>query len=303
VDKLITKLNKYITNPHILEERARLSHYPSGASAVSRINGDILGKCHRSSWYDWKGYKPTNPIDARGRWTFAHGNKMEAMIAEQFKQMGMWAGSNVKFYMQDKNISGEVDIFVFGDKVVKMAAPDKPPEEIKKIIGVEIKTAYGYGFQKSVSQAPKPENLMQCGIYLDYWSKLYPDEIDEWRLIYMARDTHETVEYVAKLDRTKEATKLTVDEKPYEIFYLEDVYERYKILGEYVIKNQPPPQDFKYGYEWVESEERFERGKISKTALAQIQSGKKLDSDWHCLYCSHLDRCWPEKRNSLGNKK
>lgn len=288
--KVIDTISKYITTPTILEKRARFSHYPSEASIVSRIDGKLVGKCHRASWFDWMGIEPTNKIDMRGRWTFKMGNVIEAAYTEYIKQAGIWAGNNIKFYNREHNVSGEADIFIF------------PAPNSEKIDGVEIKTAYGYGFQKSVMQFPKIENLMQCGIYLDYFSQelgTYGDGkqvLDTWHLIYKARDTQEEVEYIITMAEEEKGKYLQVDGIPVRLFYLEDVYNRYKTLGNYVIKNEMPPQEYTCGYSLEQSEQRFKNSEISKTAMAQIRAGKKIDSDWRCLYCNHLNRCWKEKR-------
>ena len=104
-------------------------------------------------------------------------------------------------------------------------------------------------------------------------------------------------------DKDEHGTFPIVDGAPLKVFYLEDVYNRYEELGKHVIIGEAPPPDYKYGYDFTESEERFAKGKISKTAFAQIKSGKKMDSDWRCLYCGYLDKCWPEKRAEVRGKK
>jgi len=229
------------------------------------------------------GEKPTNPVDARGQWTFLMGKLIEGGYVEYCKQIGIWAGNNVHMYDKIHNISGEADLFIFNEQ--------------QRLEGVEIKTAYGYGFQQSVSKFPKIENLMQSALYLDYFP------VACWHLIYKARDTQEDVEYVITMESDNIGKYTCVDGMPCQIFYLDDVYNQYRILGEYVINKQLPPRDYTYMYELAQSEERFKRGKISKTRLSDVNKGKCTDSDWQCLYCDHLDRCWIEKRTALKLKK
>ena len=280
--RLIDKINQYILDPHIVTDRHRVSHYPSEASIISRTDGTVIGKCHRASYYSWMGEKPTNEIDARGMWTMNFGKKLEDMYTENFKQLGIWAGNNVKFFDPIHNVSGEADIFVF--------------DEGQKIIGVEIKSAYGYGFQKKVTQFPKMENLLQVALYMKHFP--YP-----WKLIYHSRDTMENVEYNITMANEEVNGKmmefLYVNDIPVRVFYIEDIYTRFQQLGEYITKKILPPREYTYGYTLEQSVDRHSQGQISKTKLAQVKGKKATDSDWQCLYCSHLDRCWRDKRREI----
>lgn len=289
--KVINEINRYIVNPYVIDKRGRFAHYPSEAKIISRIDGEIIGKCHRASWYDWMGELPTNPVDARGRWSFLMGKLIEGGYIEYCKQIGIWAGNNVHMYDQIHNISGEVDLFVnVGDETSGNV-----------LEGVEIKTAYGYGFQKSIKMFPKIENLLQSAIYLDYY------KTPAWHLVYKARDTQEDVEYILTMgnDNNVECNRfICIDGNPCLIFYLEDIYNQYRILGEYVINKQLPPRDYTYMFSIEESRERFKQGKINKLKMGKLekQDGEITDSNWNCLYCSHLDRCWIEKRSQMKLK-
>ena len=90
---------------------------------------------------------------------------------------------------------------------------------------------------------------------------------------------------------------------PVHTFHLQDIYDRYAILGKYVIDNTIPPRDYTYGYSMQESEERCKVGKITKSKLAKVKASQITDSDWNCLYCSHLDTCYKEKRNAMKANK
>jgi len=272
--KIIDKINNYLTNPHIPDKRGRFAHYPSEASIISRIDGSIIGKCHRASWYSWTGVQQTNLIDARGMWTVETGKKIEGSYIEYCKQLGIWAGNNIKFYNREHNISGEVDLFIFNEDA--------------KIEGVEIKSAYGYGYQKSVTQFPKIENLLQTAIYIDHFDML-------WHLIYKARDTQEDVEYIITKENDENGTYLIVNGIPVYIFYVQDIYMRYKELGEHVIKNEIPPRDYVYGFSPEQTVHRLDNGKISRSKYKNIKAGKCVDADWECVYCSYLNECWKDK--------
>ena len=281
---LIDKVNHHIQHPLLKENRVRKGYYPSEASAIDKRTGKCLGKCLRAAYYSWSGEEKTNPPDARGEWTFAFGHGIEAMYTEYFKQLGIWAGNNVKFYDVVRNISGESDIFVFDDN--------------NEVQGVEIKTAYGYGFQKNVKTAPKPENLMQVGIYLDnfLFTKYYI-------LIYHARDTHEQVEYKVSRHEIDGKHHLMINDViPVTNWSMEDVYERYNLLGQALMTKIMPPNDFTYCYTKEESAQRFANGEISKTKWAKVEKDTEFDSDWQCLYCPYLDKCWAKKRGEMKLK-
>ncbi len=287
--QILPLINQHICNPYVIDKRGRLSHYPAEASIISRVDGNVIGKCHRAVYYEWKGEKATNPVDARGMWTFAMGKMIEAGYIEYCKQLGIWAGSNIHLYDAIHNISGEADLFVW----------DRGQDGTKQLIGVEIKTAYGYGFQKSVLQFPKIENLLQSALYLDY----FRDKVKEWHLIYKARDTQEDIEYILTLDKDSEGEFLVVNYSiPVHVFYLHDIYKRYDIMGGYMLRNELAPRDYIYGYSLEESKDRLERGIISKTKYKMVENEKVTDSDWQCLYCKFLDLCWAEKRALIKTK-
>lgn len=284
--RLIDVVNNHITNPYVIDKRGRFAHYPSEARVISRIDGEVIGKCHRASWYNWMGETPTNPPDARAMWTFAMGSMIERQYVEYCKQIGIWAGNNVHFFDQEHNISGEADIFVWN-----RSTPEITME------GTEIKTAYGWGFQNSVSKFPKLENLMQAGIYLNHFP------ITCWHLVYHARDTQECVEYIITKQQDEHGNIwLVVDSTPVLMFTMQDIYNSYRILGEYAINKQLPPRDYTYIYDIAKSRERLAQGKITKTKFSAVEKGKATDSDWQCLYCEHLDRCWIEKRAQMKMK-
>lgn len=288
VMRITELINNYLVNPHTIDKRARFSHYPSEASIISRLNGKVMGKCHRASWYSWLDMPVTNPLDARAYWTFEMGKKIEASYIEYCKQLGIWAGNNVKFYDREHNISGEADLFVF-DGGKTEGKPD--------ILGIEIKSAYGYGYKKKVTQFPKIENLLQVALYMDYFHC-------DWNLVYKARDTQEDVEYriVMKTETNGDKILIINGITPVLIFYMQDIYDRYNTLGEYIIEKKMPPRDYTYGYSLQESEERCKAGEITKSRLNNIKAEKIMDSDWQCVYCSYLDECWKEKRNALKMK-
>ena len=268
--QFIEQLNTYIETPHPIDEvRGRRSFYPSEASIISRTDGRIIGRCHRAIWYDWTGVKPSNPTDARGWWTFQVGNLIESAYIENAKQLGIWAGDHIKFYNQELNIAGEADLFIFREPLHK----DLP----KTIAGVEIKSAYGYGFQRSIKEQPKIENLLQVALYLNHF-----ENIDEWLLVYHSRDTMENVEYKITINKDDVGKYLVIDETmPVRVFYIKDIHDRFRTLGGYLMKGELPPRDYTYGYSINQTLERLEKGIITKSKYNAIKAGKAIDSDWN----------------------
>ena len=271
----------------MVSKKKRYAYYPSEASIISRTDGKTIGKCLRACWYDWKKFEPTNPVDARGLWTFAMGNAVEDVYIEQIKRLGIWAGDQIDFYDLPHNISGRVDAFVYN-------------KEDNKIEGVEVKSAYGRSFDYAISKFPKIENLLQVALYADYFKREF--DIYNWHLIYKCRDTQQECEYIIGIDKDDIGSFLTVDSVPLKMFYVQDIHIRYKKLEEHVIRNQEPPRDYTYAYSLEESEKRCEVGEITKSRLSKVKKGEITDSDWQCLYCNHLDRCWPEKRANMKLK-
>lgn len=283
-------VGNHLTNPPFRADRDRSAFYPSEASIISRTDGKVIGKCHRAVWYRWAGVPETNPTDACGAWTMNVGKKIEEMYIEYSKQMGLWVANNIKYYDKEHNVSGEVDLIVHERSVVD-------ERETEELMGIEIKTAYGYGFQKNVKSFAKIENLLQVALYLDFF------KFPKWRLVYKSRDTMEDVEYTVTMAQDDKGKYLIVSEVPVRMFYIEDIYARYQQLGEYVIKNEMPPRDYTYGYAPEQTANRMASGEISKSKASKIKRGAVVDTDWNCLYCSHLDECWKQKRQEIINKQ
>lgn len=274
-------------NPPMLSKKKRYAYYPSEASIVSRTDSRTIGKCLRATWYDWTGLSPTNPVDARGLWTFAMGNAVEDTYIEQIKRLGIYVGEQIEFYDIPHNVSGRTDVMIMN-------------RELDKVEGVEIKSAYGRAFDYAISKYPKIENLLQIALYADYFKREF--DIDIWHLIYKCRDTQQECEYMIGLDKDEIGTFLTVDSVPLKMFYVGDIHIRYKKLEEHVVRNQEPLKDYTYAYSLEQSIARCEAGEITKSRLSKVKKGDITDSDWQCLYCNHLDRCWAEKRANMKLK-
>lgn len=289
--KIIEEVNNQITKPLPLPDKVRSAFFPSEASVVT-VNGDIIGTCAYATYLSFLNTPISNPIDARGQWTLDMGKMVEERYIEMLKRRGVWIGNNIKYYDPVSDISGEIDVLLVDRNV-----------EPEIIIGAEVKSAYGSKFRTSIGKFPKLENLLQVALYLDYFKFPY------WILVYHARDTQEQVEYRIQITEEKliapngeEITRhhLLVDSIPLKLFYVEDIYARYRLIEEHVASRKFPPKDYTYGYTEEQTKERFNNGVISKWKMTKIKAGNLVDSDWQCLYCKYLNACWAEKREKLG---
>lgn len=280
IDKHITQ-SKYIIPPN----SPRTTFWPTEASFKGQDG--VIGKCLRQAWYDHKGFKATNPVDAKGQATFDLGNMVEAWYIDKAKQIGIWAGDGIRYYDEKFNISAKMDLFILEDN---------------RLTGVECKSFYGHYAEKEIKEGPKTDHLMQTSLYLDYMNRLYGDDRSYWSgrfyIEYFGRDTCLMYEHLVELTKG-EKTYPIVNSIETQIFNVEGIAERYKELELYKGIEQEPPRDYTYAYSDEEVEAQYAQGKISKAKYAAWKKGTKTISDWRCVYCSHLDRCWPEKRKQI----
>lgn len=288
----LDKLDRFIIAPHITvpNVKPRTANWPTEASFKGE-NG-VIGKCIRQNWYNAKGFLATNPIDKKGRSIFDLGNMIEDWYIERAKQMGAWAANSVRYYDELYNISSEIDLIIFDDI----------GDGINQLVGVECKSAYGHYADKEVSQGPKVEHLMQVCLNLDFMNRTHVNN-SAWSrkfyIEYFMRDSCNRYEHVIELIVKDGKTYPMVNGIEVYTFYLEGIYARYEELS--VVKNldNPPDRDFVYAYGKEEIAQRHKDGKIPKAKYMAWMKGKKTISDWQCLYCPHLDRCWPEKRTGI----
>ncbi|KKL62818.1 hypothetical protein LCGC14_2181380, partial [marine sediment metagenome] len=82
-------------------------------------------------------------------------------------------------------------------------------------------------------------------------------------------------------------------------FTLEDAYNHFAEVDEYVKKNKLPPTPFHYKYPLT-----LERLKEQKNHnISKARTGKKVLGDWQCLYCGYKHKCLKEQGIELGYTK
>ena len=132
--------------------------WPSEASAVlfAQRESDIIGGCHRKSYWRLTGEPQTNTIDVIGARRFRTGRAMELDIITLAKDAGVFVACGVRYHVADIDLPLELDLVV--------CDPDD-----NKLYIVENKTIYGYVSNKKVIKEghPKLEGVMQSVIYLN----------------------------------------------------------------------------------------------------------------------------------------
>lgn len=275
--------------------------YPSAASTIDEVSGEVIGACLREQYYRCMGYERSDKPTAYSQYIFAAGKIWEQWIIEQFKMMGQYLGSNIKFVDTNRYISGEVDL------VVK-----DPENEAKKLI-LEIKTWYGYEATKQICgtayehPTPKDSNVLQAFIYLDQ----FMGQVDKSVLMYLSRENQSRNQFEIEMveidgkhypkistfwDKATNAEKIFsyVDKR----ISIEGIYARYAELMEALKSGIMPKGDFRHSYTKEEIEQRFKDGLISKTAYEKWQKDKNALAlgYWKCKsYCDYRTTCKAQK--------
>jgi hypothetical protein len=154
-----------IIDQALLAQESRDAYYsktprvwPSEASAelFDKREADIIGGCHRKSYFRLTGEAQSNTIDAVGARRFRTGRAMELDIIALAKDAGIFVASGVRYHVADIDLPLELDLVVFDPAT-------------KRLYIVENKTIYGYTSNKKVIKEgnPKLEGVMQSCIYLN----------------------------------------------------------------------------------------------------------------------------------------
>lgn len=258
--------------------------YPSEASAtwidqhgIKRVGGACLRRCY----YRYTSSAKPDPSTPYSEWIFALGKAVEEILVEQWKQMGIWVANNLKFFDKKRNISGEIDLV--------LSEPDGT------LFGVEVKSFYGYQAtrdligNKKVKPAPKTSQLMQTLIYVDQCK-----DLEYFKMVYYARDSANRTEFDITLVQDGEHKRPCINGDIDYRFTMDDIYDRYEILMEYVKSNEPPPRDFELVWDAEKVEKRRAIGEVAKTTYEKWKKNPKKNpiGDWQCRYCPFAGECW-----------
>ena len=284
--KLIDLVDKHLENPcDIHTSSHRGAYHPSQASCIVKNEyGEefVAGSCLRSTFWEHKGVKETNPMTARGKRICAVGKLVEKFEVEQYKQMGIWRGNNIKFFNARYNISGEADAIV--QDVVANA-----------LRGAEIKSGYDYKFRSEVIGTPtrpgKPkwDHLLQTMLYIDYFK--FP-----FNMIYIDRGNAARKEYEITLN--SDGTPNIDGRKVTNGISIPRSLARFKELEEHLKDNTIPKRDFQLKYSKDRIEFLKNSKRLNKGQTEEFEKSKDVDmGDWQCGYCEYKDYCWKEGSN------
>lgn len=296
------EVDNHLLKEHVLKVDRLPTFYPSAASCVSETDGEIIGSCIRENYYRCAGYEPSDKDTAYSQYIFAAGKVWENWIIEQFKQMGLFLGNNIKFVDLERYISGEIDLVL------------KDPADPSKKLIVEIKTWYGYDATKDIlgtayqHPRPKDSNLLQAFIYLGQ----FIGQIEKDILLYLSRENQSRNQFQVEMIEKdgKHYPKITTfwqksntSDKTFSYIdwriSLEAIYSRYDQLMNYLKNGILPKGDFRHSYTPDEIEQRHKDGLISKTAYEKWQKDKDAFAlgHWKCRqYCSFRTMCLRQKQ-------
>jgi CRISPR/Cas system-associated exonuclease Cas4 (RecB family) len=247
---------------------------------------EVVGKCKRAVWYRLKGVEETNPPTAKSQMIFTLGHIIEAQFTELWKQMGIWENNSVRWEDRDRNLSGEFDIIL---------------REGSRHYGVEMKSFYGYHANKQIlghwsgrgadkrfnPGRPKDEHLMQAAVYCDQAR----DRLEGFKLFYASRDNNDLAEFNITVPDPIEKT-IYINGQAETRFTLNEVYNRYDLLNQLKLSNNPPDRDYTYEPDDIRVKALFERGEVSASAYKKHIEKKERYTDWHCSYCNFKDYCY-----------
>jgi hypothetical protein len=276
-----SKIEEFINhNQRAYRDRPPTRHYPSEASLILG-NGDVIGRCHRQSWYKRKGYYPDKLIGAKNLRIMKIGKSIEQIEIGFCKSMGIYLDDDLALEneVRGMTISGKIDaIYV---------------DEYGKAVCVEYKTTSGYTFAsvagkiRRLKAGPKPEHALQVMLYLDAISWL------EYGLIfYINRRDAETMEHKVEILRNG----VLINGEPEE-YTMQGIYDRYEELTKYLESNTLPPCDYTPEYDGGKVEDLNRRGKVSNKAMEEYLNTGIAPCHWVCGYaCDYRKTCIKDER-------
>lgn len=261
-------INKSITEPWKSRKRDPHVFWPSEASMI--VGGNVIGKCHRASFYSSKGVPATDPIRADSIRKMKAGNSIEENEHEFAKAAGILDSNNVKLrktYPDGLVISAEIDaVYIYEGKKYLI--------EIKSIGGYfAVKSVFG---NTKVNGMPKDDHIMQTMLYLD----IFP-EYSECIIRYIDRESCKTREHIVSLFPVNGVSLVKINGDLHPDFSLERIMERYRTLDQYISSETIPPRDYSLKYTTAEL------AKIN----SELKGKTRRTCDWRCSYCRHNAQC------------
>lgn len=292
---LVDALNKHLTRDRFVKGHRSTNFYPTEASAEYRDLSQasertvIVGKCIRAAFYRCSGMFEDAKVETtpRREIIFSMGKLLEMGVVEYFKQMGLWIDNNIKIFDTDRKISGEIDVFIRDPRT-------------NSIIGVEIKTYYGYSAEKQIEGnyhnkgAPKIEHVLQAALYLDHVQNSLKLPVRQFKILYINRGTGHMSEFNLTLEVREGQVYVAINDEIMGDFPMASVYQRYSLLAQYLASKEIPPPDYMLHYPPNLIEEKRMKGDISDSAYKNYKRNpnKYPIGDWQCGYCDFKKVCW-----------
>lgn len=274
-----------------------ISFWPTEASAWKKVKGYgeiLIGKgCNRKIWYRIKGYEPTDKMKSTAYHRAELGNRVEAYVIDYFRRNGRVVSTGTKFFNEQYNISGKLDIIFKDDNSSNAIC------EMKSIYGYYAnKEVHGYTDRKRIKHygQPKEDHLLQAFVYNTLLCGEDKD-LKYTKIVYISRDDAQRTEFDIHTHEEKGILFPVVVDKNNRVVIRYDingssVFERYEGYNLLVGREDPPPRDFQLIYERDEVKSRHEAGLITDSKYNKWKSGKEKLGDFQCSYCSHKSLCY-----------
>jgi len=283
-------LDSYVTRPKFRPGTDQRHLWPSEASVkFYDQHGDLTveGKCMRAAYLRVKGDFEALPPSAYSEWIFEMGRRVEKMIVDRCKEAGIYVDNSIKFYDEEYNVSGEIDVL--------LTEPDG------LIYPAEIKSAYGYYAEKEIMGnmkqrgQPKMGQLLQLLIYL--WK--FKDQFPYGRMVYFFRDSTKRRTFKVELEQQGNILYPKVEGQVIKTFSVNDILARYKELQHHIDNEIVPEKDYELQYPEAKIHDFAKKGKIGKTKYQNFLKGKLKDyeylGDWNCRgYCPYSRICYED---------
>lgn len=281
-------ISDILVNPIIPDIRPKMTAHPSAAS-IKKEDGTIEGGCLRSEYYRIKGYECTQPITPMQQMKFRLGDKAHELITDALSQAKILDGDECQIWVPEYKISGRADAIV-----------SRSDDENK--IGVEIKSCWGYhGRKKTIFpykgiMEPKINHVLQCMVYLDFYSRF---GMEEWKLFYFSRDNGDFNEHTIRFVPNGE-DKFVEIKSGYDGSYLQypylimsKIYDRYREFWEHVDSETIPSRDYRIQYDKESLKTMAQNGDLNKKDMEKVEKDRFVEKgDWNCAYCNYKNLCW-----------
>jgi hypothetical protein len=238
----------------------------------------------RAAYYNCVGVQEEEDISVKTNLIFKIGDYTEEMILDILKEDNLLDDSQKKFFDEKYEISGRLDgVFNYNGRKIGL--------EIKSIGGNNNWINNQIWGSRWNEPSPKWQNLFQTLVYC----YAFRDEIDEFILLYIRRDTCEIKEFLISIQPKDGKIYPCIDGKIDERFSIDDILERYKILREFVDKEELPPREFMKTYNAKDISTYVKLGVLSKNQGEKFK--EEPFGDFECRFCGYSEMC---DRNDPG---